>query len=272
MSPENAACLPAAGIDCCVLGNNHVLDWGRAGLHDTLTTLQRLHIKSAGAGGTADEAAAPAILPLAGGGRILVYSLASPTSGTPHEWAATPEAAGVNLLSHLSGPPADQVIDRIQRARQPGDLIVVSIHWGPNWGHDVTEPQRRFAHDLIDRAGVSIVHGHSSHHAKAIESYRDRLVLYGCGDFLNDYEGISGYEDYRGDLAIMYFADIEWPGGRLAGLELVPLQIRQFRLARPSGTDIEWIRQTLERESGKLHALTLQTAAGRLSLRREGAA
>jgi hypothetical protein len=26
-----------------------------------------------------------------------------------------------------------------------------------------------------------------------------------CGDFLNDYEGITGYERYRGDLALMYF-------------------------------------------------------------------
>ncbi|MCP4204321.1 MAG: CapA family protein, partial [bacterium] len=27
MHPDNVACLTAAGIDCCVLANNHVLDW-----------------------------------------------------------------------------------------------------------------------------------------------------------------------------------------------------------------------------------------------------
>ena len=46
---------------------------------------------------------------------------------------------------------------------------------------------------LIEEAGVPVVHGHSSHHPKAIEVYEGRLILYGCGDFLNDYEGIAGY-------------------------------------------------------------------------------
>src|SRR5215510_28407 len=48
MSPENAACLADAKIDCCTLANNHVLDWGRAGLRETLATLQQLNIKVAG--------------------------------------------------------------------------------------------------------------------------------------------------------------------------------------------------------------------------------
>jgi hypothetical protein len=43
MSPENSGCLAAGGVDCCVLGNNHVLDWGRSGLLDTLATLERFH-------------------------------------------------------------------------------------------------------------------------------------------------------------------------------------------------------------------------------------
>jgi len=50
MSPENGPCLSAAGLDCCVLANNHVLDWGPAGLIDTLNALEKLRIKTAGAG------------------------------------------------------------------------------------------------------------------------------------------------------------------------------------------------------------------------------
>ena len=49
MSPENAPCLTAAGVDCCVLANNHVLDWGEIGLEDTLTTLHRVGLATAGA-------------------------------------------------------------------------------------------------------------------------------------------------------------------------------------------------------------------------------
>ena len=139
MSPENADCLTAAAIDCCVLANNHVLDWGRAGLLDTLTTLERLQIKAAGAGRNLDEASAPAALPIAGKGRVLVFSFAVVTSGTPRSWAATRDAPGVNLLTDLSEATAIRISDQIARHRQPRDVIVVSIHWGPNWGYDIPE-------------------------------------------------------------------------------------------------------------------------------------
>jgi len=124
---------------------------------------------------------------------VFVFSFACVTSGTPRSWAAAAEVPGVNLLTTLSEGAAVRVADEIGRHAKPDDLIVVSIHWGSNWGYKVPEEQRRFAHALIDRAGVSVIHGHSSHHPKAIEIYRNRLILYGCGDFLNDYEGIKGY-------------------------------------------------------------------------------
>ena len=266
MSPENAACLTAAAIDCCVLANNHVLDWGHAGLLETLATLKRLQIKTAGAGRTLDEAAAPAVLDIAGKGRGLVFSFASVTAGSPAGWAAAPQAAGVNLLSDLSPATAAAIADQIARVRRPHDVVVVSIHWGPNWGYEIPDEQRRFAHALIDNAAVSVVHGHSSHHAKAIEVYRNRLVLYGCGDFLNDYEGIAGREEYRGDLAVMYIGDFDPESGTLAALDLVPLQIRQFRLVHPSAGDADWLRQTLDRESRKFGAGVVLGAEGRLAL------
>jgi poly-gamma-glutamate synthesis protein (capsule biosynthesis protein) len=95
MSPENADCLKAAAIDCCVLCNNHILDWGRRGLLDTLATLEHLQIKTSGAGRNLGEASAPAVLDIAGNGRVLVFSFACVTSGTPRAWAATSEIPGV---------------------------------------------------------------------------------------------------------------------------------------------------------------------------------
>lgn len=264
MSPENADCLQAAAIGCCVLGNNHVLDWGRHGLLDTLATLQHLHIETAGAGRNLSEASAPAVLDIADKGRVLVFSFACVTSGIPSDWAAS-DVPGVNLLPEVSEAAASRVADEIARKRRSGDVIVVSVHWGPNWGYNIPDSQRSFAHALIDRAGVSVIHGHSSHHAKAIEVYRDRLILYGCGDFLNDYEGITGYEEYRDDLALMYFADIE-PAGGLLALELVPLQIRNFQLVRPSPQDVRWMQQTLDRESQMLGASVELRPGGYLAL------
>jgi len=247
MSPENAGCLRAARIDCCTLANNHVLDWGRAGLDETLATLERLDIKVAGAGHNQAEARAPAVLDLRKA-RFLVFSLGVPSSGVPLEWEAKGNAAGVNLLHDLSMASALVVVEQIMALRRPGDLVVVSIHWGSNWGYHIPDEQVIFARTLIDEAGVSIVHGHSSHHPRPIEIYRDRLILYGCGDFLNDYEGIRGYERYRDDLALMYFADLDPSSGNLHAFKLVPLQIKNFRLAVPERRDIEWIAQTLDRE------------------------
>jgi poly-gamma-glutamate synthesis protein (capsule biosynthesis protein) len=172
----------------------------------------------------------------------------------------------VNLLTNLSEASAARISDQVMRVRAPHDVSVISIHWGPNWGYEVPDEQRHFAHALIDKADVSIVHAHSSHHAKAIEVYRNRLILYGCGDFLNDYEGIRGYEEYRNDLALMYFADVDTVSGDIAALEMVPLQIRQFRLIRASGRDVDWVRDRLDRESRRFGSAVVPGSAGRLAL------
>jgi len=247
MSPENAQCLSAAGIDCCVLANNHVLDWGRFGLNETLATLHTLKIKAAGAGRNIREASAPAVLDLEGA-RLLIFSFGSTSSGIPCDWAASDNEPGVNLLPDLSEASALMAADQIAAIRKPGDLTIVSIHWGSNWGYHIFDEQAVFARTLVDKADVSIVHGHSSHHPRPIEVYRNRLILYGCGDFLNDYEGIRGFEHYRDDLALMYFVDLAPTSGNLLALTMVPLQIRNFRLTIPPREDIAWIKGVLDRE------------------------
>lgn len=266
MSPENARCLAMAGVDCCVLANNHSLDWERQGLLDTLATLERLRIKTAGAGRNAGEASVPAVLTSGAMGRVLVFSYASSTAGVPRDWAATEEFAGVNLLPSLSDATAAAIAGQVAAVRQAGDIVVISLHWGPNWGYDVTDEERTFAHALIDKAGASIIHGHSSHHPKTIEVYRNRLILYGCGDFLNDYEGIRGHEHYRPDLVLMYFADLDPASLDLVALDLVPLGIRRFQLVRAASADIAWLGETLDRHSRPFGSRIGSAPGGRLTL------
>lgn len=266
MSPENAGCLSAVRIDCCVLANNHVLDWGRAGLLETLDALARLGVKTAGAGRNADEAGRPAILDLPGGRRALVFAFASETSGVPLDWAARADAPGVNLLPELGERGAAWAAGQVAAFRRPGDIVVASVHWGSNWGYEIPDQQRRFAHALIDAGGVSILHGHSSHHAKGVEVYRGRLVLYGCGDFLNDYEGIEGCEEFRGDLALMYFADVDPASGDLDALTMTPLQIKRLQLRRASRADAAWVAATLDRECARLGARVNPQPDGGLAL------
>ncbi|HEX7234285.1 MAG TPA: CapA family protein, partial [Nitrosospira sp.] len=234
MHPDNIACITAAKIDCCALANNHVLDWGYAGLVETLSTLKKAGIKTAGAGANIREAQAPAILPVPEKGRVLVFSFGSETSGIPWSWAASENKPGVNLLPDFSAKTVRAIGNVIDREKRTNDIAIMSIHWGGNWGYEVTARHREFAHRLIDEAGVDIVHGHSSHHVMGIEVYRRKLVLYGCGDFLNDYEGISGHESYRSDLALMYFASVDLSTSHLASLHMTPMQIRRFRLNRAS--------------------------------------
>jgi poly-gamma-glutamate capsule biosynthesis protein CapA/YwtB (metallophosphatase superfamily) len=246
MNPANVPCITAAGIDCCVLANNHVLDWGRAGCVDTLAALHGAGIQTAGAGRNAHEAASPAVLPTRHG-RVLVFGLASETSGVPRDWAATATKPGVEVLPDLSAETADRFVKRVRSIREEADVVVVSIHWGGNWGYQVPSDQRSFAHRLIDEGVAEIVHGHSSHHAKGIEIYKGKPILYGCGDFINDYEGIGGYEKFRGDLALMYFPALDATTRNLVRLEIVPLQMKQLQLHRASMEDARWVRDTLAR-------------------------
>jgi poly-gamma-glutamate synthesis protein (capsule biosynthesis protein) len=252
MHPANVPCLSAAGIDCCVLANNHVMDWGRSGLEETLATLHRAGLRTAGAGLDLAEAAAPATLELVDGARVLVFAFATASSGVPSSWAAGRRRSGVNFLEDLSERRVHEVAAAVRHHRRDSDIVIASIHWGPNWGYAVSRSERAFAHGLIEAADVDIVHGHSSHHAKGIEVYRDRLILYGCGDFLNDYEGIGGYEEYRGDLALMYFATLEPGDGRLRGLAMTATRVRRFRIERAGREDAEWLRGALSREGANL--------------------
>jgi poly-gamma-glutamate capsule biosynthesis protein CapA/YwtB (metallophosphatase superfamily) len=147
---------------------------------------------------------------------------------------------------------------------------VASVHWGSNWGYDVPCEHVRFAHWLID-GGIDIVHGHSSHHPRPIEVYRDRLILYGCGDFIDDYEGIEGYEQYRDDLVLMYFATLSRATGELTALQMTPMQIRKMTLNKASRTDTEWTQKSLERVSASYGTHVELAAGGSLSLRRKQA-
>ncbi|UCC75124.1 MAG: CapA family protein [Gemmatimonadota bacterium] len=252
MHPANLACLTAAAIDCCVLANNHVLDWGTAGLAETLDTLQRAGIATAGAGRDLRAATTPAVLEAGADTRVLVFGFGTASSGIPEEWAARESRPGLNFLPDLSRRSVERVAESVQRVKREGDLVVASIHWGGNWGYEVVRAVREFAHALIDEAGADLIHGHSSHHPKGVEVYRDRPIIYGCGDLLNDYEGIAGYERFRSDLVLLYFPSLDPTDGRLVRFQMSPLRIRRFRLNRASKDDAEWLRAMLTREGEAL--------------------
>jgi poly-gamma-glutamate capsule biosynthesis protein CapA/YwtB (metallophosphatase superfamily) len=248
MSPENLPAVTVAHPDVCALANNHVLDLGRTGLLETLDALASAGLPAVGAGREVTQARQPAAVPVPGGGRAVIFACGAASSGIPPGWAATAMRPGVAFLPSLSGAAADDLIARVQAVRQPGDVVVVSIHWGSNWGYGVEGDQVRFARRLID-GGVDLIHGHSSHHPRPVEVYRGKLVLYGCGDAINDYEGIGGYEEFRGDLRLLYFASVAADTGTLATLHMVPMQATKMRLCHAATDDRTWMQAVLERIS-----------------------
>ncbi|MCW3845325.1 CapA family protein [Micromonospora yasonensis] len=245
MHPANLACLTAARLDVCALGNNHVLDFGPTGLADTLDALHGVGIRTAGAGRDGDEAWRPAAVPLPGGRRLLVWSVGAPSSGVFPHWAAAGGRPGVAYLPEASVASAEALADRIAHHAGAADLVLVSVHWGSNWGHEVPDGHVAFAHALID-AGVHVVHGHSSHHPRPVERYRGRLVLYGCGDLIDDYEGIGGQEEYRPELRLLHLPTLDAETGELRRLRLVPVRMRRMRLQPADPAEARWLADLLD--------------------------
>lgn len=253
MHPSNVGVLTAAGIDCAVVANNHVLDWGPEGLRQTLGVLDDAGIAAPGAGRGVAEARVPASLALPGGGHLRVFAYATASSGVPGSWAVGPGRPGVNLLPDLSEDTASIVAEEIRRGHDDEDIVVLSLHWGDNWGFEIPADHRRFARAMIERAGVDLIHGHSSHHPRGVEVHRGRLILYGCGDFLNDYEGIEGHERYRPDLALMFLPTLQRHGGSVWELRMVPLRRERFRLRRADEADTDWLLRRLDDHSLGIH-------------------
>jgi len=248
MHPANVPCLATASPDVTVLANNHVLDFGYRGLQDTLDTLAAARLQAVGAGRDAAQARRPAAVTVEGGRRVVVFSFGMASSGIPRAWAATEARAGIDFLPGPSKARAAEIADRIRQVKRAGDAVVASVHWGSNWGYAVTGDQVRFAHRLID-GGADVVHGHSSHHARPVEVYRDKLVVYGCGDLIDDYEGITGHEEYRAELRLLYFVSVDPGTGKLVSLRMVPMRARQMRLRHSSRSDAEWLRRVLDQIS-----------------------
>jgi poly-gamma-glutamate capsule biosynthesis protein CapA/YwtB (metallophosphatase superfamily) len=249
MHPDNIGCVAAIRPDVCALANNHILDFGYLGLAETLRTLENAGIHSAGAGLDVKSAERPAVV-----GHVVIASCGMGSSGIPHDWAATGRRPGVAYVSDMSDRSADAIAGRVLPLRGVGDIAVVSVHWGSNWGYEIDSAQIRFAHRLID-AGIDLVHGHSSHHPRPIEVYRGKLIMYGCGDTIDDYEGISTYESYRHELRLLYFASVDE-----CVLRMVPMRMRRMRLERAPEEDAAWLCASVT-EMSRSFGTRVETAA-----------
>jgi poly-gamma-glutamate synthesis protein (capsule biosynthesis protein) len=242
--PAHVACLEAAGIQMVSLANNHVLDYQREGLREMLTVLDAHHIAHAGAGPDLDAARRSALW-TGNGKRIAMLAL----TDNEAQWAATPENGGVWYapLDEIEDADADlrAVLTQLGHA---ADLRIVSAHWGGNAGYRPPEEHRRLAHDWIE-AGANLVFGHSSHVFRGVELYRGAAILYGAGDFLDDY-AVDLVE--RNDEAMAFQLEYSEPL-RLERVRMLPCLISGCRVHRARGAQaqrIAWRMMELCEEFG----------------------
>lgn len=242
MHPDNIGCLTALGLDCVSLANNHCLDFGIDGMIETCATLRNAGIGYCGAGMNLAEAAGPHVQELPGGKRILVFSWGFRDShiGFPH-WAAGAGTPGINYVETVNEDAARQMAEVINAHRRPDDIVIASLHWGPNWVRRITAEHRMLSRFLIDNAGVDLIHGHSAHHVLPVESHRGKMILYGCGDLIDDFEGEANCRALKGHLGALYFVDIDARTHWTTGFTALPVERRRFRLEVPSRDDAAWL-------------------------------
>lgn len=176
--PDKVKSLINARIDVVNLANNHSLDFGPLGLLETLDVLHKSNIVTIGAGKNHEQAAAPAIIEKKGI-RIGFFGC----SDNEPDWLATTDKPGINYIKVGDIGSIKKIVKKL---RPHVDLIILSIHWGPNMREHPTKEFQQFAHEIID-SGVDILHGHSAHIPQGIEAYKNKLILYDTGDFIDDY-------------------------------------------------------------------------------------
>lgn len=233
------------------LANNHAMDYGRMALDlETLPSIENLeanvpNVHTVGIGRNWSCATKPAVFECAGcGTEVQVFAASSGCSGTPSTWWANGDRSGVVGIPALTSRDAvDEAVKIVKKAidahpHSSENVRILSVHMGPNWamkGEDETDVacRREFAHRVIDSCGVDLVYGHSSHHVRGLEVYHGKLIMYGTGDLINDYEGFEnrGEEEYN-RLGGIFIADVNANSGDFVKLRIVPCYMNRLRLER----------------------------------------
>ena len=242
---KNVAVLRAAQMNAVSLANNHVLDYGYDALCEMLEILDRNGILHSGAGMNFEEASRLASAEVAG--RKL--GLLAFTDNEP-EWEATGNRPGVFYVPvDRHDARAGRLLEIIHGHAKTVDLLIISAHWGPNWGHAPPREHVGFAHAMVE-AGAGVVFGHSSHVFRGIEFHRSRPVVYGGGTFIDDY-AVDKVE--RNDESFIYMMETE--DGTPRGLRLYPIVIRNFQAGRAGAEQGRRIADKMQHLCHTFHTL-----------------
>ncbi len=228
-APDKVQSLLDARVTIANLANNHILDYGEEGLAETLQVLREAGIAFAGAGMNSGEAARAYVIRRKNF-RLGVLGFTDNEPG----WKAGLKNCGVNFIDVYEESDRRRALQDIARLRSESDLVLVSIHWGPNMQEEPPVEYIDFAHAMVD-AGADIIHGHSAHIFQGIEVYRCKLILYDTGDFVDDYVVDPVLKNNHSFLFLVR-------AGRngIDKLSLVPVLISNYQVNLAAGKDHQW--------------------------------
>lgn len=163
------------GVDLVTLANNHMLDFGREPLTETLTALDGAGIAHVGAGENLEEAKA-----------LKTFEIQGKTIGFLGASRVIPEASW-NASKFASGVfttyDATQLVAEIQKAKESCDFVAVLVHWGIERNTSPEDYQKTLARQYID-AGADAVIGSHPHVLQGIEYYQGKPIFYSLGNFI----------------------------------------------------------------------------------------
>ncbi len=216
---KNVKALLAAKIDMVSLANNHVLDYEDLALSRMLDVLKASGILYAGAGKDLRQASQPALCQV-NGQRIGMLAF---TDNEP-DWEAQKNRPGVCFVpTQVHDKRAQDLFRRIAHLRPSVDFLIVSAHWGSNWGYEPPPEHIAMAHALVE-SGADLIFGHSGHIFRGIEVHKKRPIIYCAGDFIDDY-AVDAIE--RNDESFIFV--LERAPQKNLKLHLYPTCIHQFQ-------------------------------------------
>ena len=239
LRPKHASILTQASIDYVNLANNHILDYKKEGLTDTITTLNNLGILHSGAGLNKKEAMLPVITK-----DLVIFSAANHYD----DWAATNKKEGLWYLE----PDLLLRYSKKLKEKYPNKIRIFSVHWGPNWGWDVSPSIQSLANRLIRDGGVNIIHGHSHHHVQRMERINDGYVFYSFGDLIDDYAIDSNYKSN-----LSFLAQFDIKKSKIAGLKILPTKISHRHKNNILYAQVNLVKETENKKWVKQKLLTV---------------
>lgn len=168
--PEYASLLAACGFTHLGMSNNHVLDFGEAGMRETERVIREAGMVSFGAGEN-DQASRGAVYLQKNGLRVAIVAVCE------HEYSYA-------LRGRYGANPFDpfDTMEDIAQAKQQADHVIVMYHGGKEQC-EYPSPRLRKACRAMVRAGASLVLCQHSHCVGCHEAYRGGEIVYGTGNF-----------------------------------------------------------------------------------------